>query len=61
MSTARPRDGAGWHVCLDGLAAHLNGDADARDSMGTWKVAHEHYAEAFGAEAATIGPPEGLR
>lgn len=55
------RDGAGWHVCLDGLEAHLNGDPNARDSMGAWKVAHEHYAEAFGPEAATIGPPDGLQ
>jgi hypothetical protein len=28
--------------------------------MGTWKDVHPEYVESFGAEAATIGPPEGL-
>jgi len=54
------RDGAGWHVCLDGLAAHLAGERDAHETMGKWKEVHPHYVETFGPEAATIGPPEGL-
>jgi uncharacterized protein YndB with AHSA1/START domain len=53
------RDGAGWHVCLDSLSAHLDGERDARARMGGWKDVHEHYVESFGPEAATIGPPEG--
>jgi uncharacterized protein YndB with AHSA1/START domain len=54
------RDGAGWHVCLDGLAAHLDGEEGTRESMGAWKEVHPNYVESFGAEAATIGPPEGF-
>ncbi|MDX6673725.1 MAG: hypothetical protein QOH11_1143, partial [Solirubrobacteraceae bacterium] len=54
------RDGAGRHVCLDSLEAHLLGGQDARESMGTWKDVHPEYVESFGAEAAAIGPPEGL-
>jgi uncharacterized protein YndB with AHSA1/START domain len=53
------RDGAGWHVCLDSLAEHLRGEANARESMGAWKDIHPLYVERFGPEAATIGPPEG--
>jgi uncharacterized protein YndB with AHSA1/START domain len=55
------RDGAGWHTCLDGLAAHLRGEADARRAMETWKDVHPQYVESFGPEAATIGPPEGFK
>lgn len=54
------RDAAGWHVCLDGLAAHLRGEPDARESMSQWKDVHPRYLESFGPEAATIGPPEGF-
>jgi uncharacterized protein YndB with AHSA1/START domain len=54
------RDGAGWHVCLDSLAAHLDGRAGARETLGSWKDVHPHYVETFGPEAATIGPPEGI-
>ncbi len=54
------RDGAGWHTCLDGLQAHLDGDPAARDALGGWSEVHERYVESFGPEAATIGPPEGM-
>jgi uncharacterized protein YndB with AHSA1/START domain len=54
------RDGAGWHVCLDGLETHLDGGEGLRESMGAWKEVHPNYVESFGAEAATIGPPEGF-
>jgi uncharacterized protein YndB with AHSA1/START domain len=52
------RDGAGWHVCLDSLAAHLRGEDAQRSSPSRWKAVHPRYVESFGAEAATIGPPE---
>jgi uncharacterized protein YndB with AHSA1/START domain len=54
------RDAGGWHTCLDALAGHLRGDADARDSLNAWKDVQPHYVESFGPEAATIGPPEGF-
>ena len=54
------RDGAGWHVCLDRLAAHLSGEPDSGDTMPDWKDVHPHYVETFGPEAAAIGPPEGI-
>jgi uncharacterized protein YndB with AHSA1/START domain len=54
------RDGAGWHVCLDSLTAHLDREREARETMSTWKDVHPHYVEAFGPDAATIGPPEGM-
>jgi uncharacterized protein YndB with AHSA1/START domain len=54
------RDGAGWHVCLDGLALHLDGKPNARDSMDSWTDVHPTYVADFGATAATIGPPEAL-
>lgn len=52
------RDGAGWHTCLDALAAELAGDDAARDAMGRWAEVHARYVEDFGPEAATIGPPD---
>ena len=51
------RDGAGWHVCLDALAEHLNGDAPPPDADQRWQRVHPGYVEQFGPEAATIGPP----
>jgi uncharacterized protein YndB with AHSA1/START domain len=54
------RDGAGWHTCLDALEADLRGEPEARDQIGRWSEVHTHYVEAFGPEAATIGPPEGV-
>jgi uncharacterized protein YndB with AHSA1/START domain len=53
------RDGAGWHVCLDGLERHLNGDATEESRSDGWRRVHAAYVEQFGPEAATIGPPEG--
>jgi uncharacterized protein YndB with AHSA1/START domain len=51
------RDGAGWHVCLDALAAHLSGDQAAHTD---WAQVHRQYVESFGPEGATIGPPAGM-
>jgi hypothetical protein len=50
------RDGAGWHVCLERLVIELDG----RPGPGPdWKPLFQHYQDAFGPEASTIGPPEG--
>jgi uncharacterized protein YndB with AHSA1/START domain len=49
------RDAAGWHVCLDALAAHLDGQPPA--GQEAWPQVHQRYVERFGPEAATIGPP----
>jgi uncharacterized protein YndB with AHSA1/START domain len=51
------RDAAGWHVCLERLAARLHGDDAA--PPGAWRDLQARYAERFGPEAATIAPPEG--
>src|SRR3954447_13909186 len=52
------RDAAGWHACLDQLAAHLDGEQPP-DSSDRWRAVHPGYVEAFGPDAATIGPPDG--
>jgi hypothetical protein len=56
------RDGAGWHACLGALSAHLDGapPESARAAMDGWKDVRDHYIDAFGPEASTIGPPEGF-
>lgn len=54
------RDGAGWHTCLDALQTSLDGEGSPRDQMEAWGEVHLHYVEAFGPEAATIGPPDGF-
>jgi uncharacterized protein YndB with AHSA1/START domain len=54
------RDGAGWHACLDSLQDELDGRPAGRDSRGRWAEVHPGYVEAFGPEAATIGPPEAV-
>lgn len=51
------RDAAGWHTCLDALAAGLDGRPDSRDALNEWSAVHSHYVDAFGPEASTIGPP----
>ncbi|HZB29290.1 MAG TPA: SRPBCC family protein [Streptosporangiaceae bacterium] len=50
------RDGAGWHVCLDGLEASLDGTAPPE--AGRWPGLYENYAVAFGPEAATAPIPK---
>jgi uncharacterized protein YndB with AHSA1/START domain len=52
------RDTAGWHGCLDRLESALSGSPSAANA--DWKVLNDLYAERFGPEAATIGPPEGM-
>lgn len=53
------RDAAGWHVCLDRLAARLDGAAPDAAVAERWRTLHPHYVEALGPAASTIGPPEG--
>ena len=53
------RDGAGWHTCLDGLAAHLDHKNRERAKVA-WSEVHAVYAADFGPDATTIGPPEGM-
>jgi uncharacterized protein YndB with AHSA1/START domain len=50
------RDGAGWHMSLDRLAAHLAGAE--QDSEPDWAAVHALYVERLGPAASTIGPPE---
>ena len=52
------RDAAGWHVCLDALAAALDGSKSPRERMSRWGEVHPGYVERFGPEASTIGPPQ---
>ena len=52
------RDGAGWHECLDVLQAHLDGRPAGRPGA-RWQELAAVYRQAFGPEAATVGPPEG--
>jgi uncharacterized protein YndB with AHSA1/START domain len=52
------RDAAGWHVCLDRLAAATNGSAAGWSEDERWREVHPHYVAEFGPDAATIGPPQ---
>lgn len=54
------RDAAGWHVCFDLLEEHLAGEPVTGGSPERWKPLNRRYAERFGPEAATIGPPESM-
>jgi uncharacterized protein YndB with AHSA1/START domain len=51
------RDAAGWHVCLDALAYHLDEQPPPRTSSERWSEVHPIYVKRFGAAASTIGPP----
>jgi uncharacterized protein YndB with AHSA1/START domain len=52
------RDAAGWHACLELLAYEVAGETPPRPSEELWAEVHPRYVEAFGPEAATMGPPE---
>jgi uncharacterized protein YndB with AHSA1/START domain len=54
------RDGAGWHACLDRLEAELDGGRAGEELRERWREVHPGYVDAFGPDAATIGPPEQL-
>lgn len=51
------RDGAGWHESLDRLTGLWAGGADGFVAQ-TWSEVQPVYAERFGPEASTIGPPD---
>ncbi len=51
------RDAAGWHACLDLLDAALDGVEPDFDPKERWEKVHPMYVEAFGEDAATVGPP----
>jgi uncharacterized protein YndB with AHSA1/START domain len=55
------RDAAGWHVCLDALEQELAGERRSGAPGERWEHVHPMYVERFGAEAATIGPPEAVK
>lgn len=52
------RDAAGWDECIDRLARHLGG-TQQRPAGQRWAEVHPGYVQAFGQQAATIGPPPG--
>lgn len=51
------RDAAGWHVCLDALARHLDGNSEPPASL--WGEVHPGYVSSFGPEASAAGVPAG--
>jgi uncharacterized protein YndB with AHSA1/START domain len=52
------RDAAGWHVCLEQLAAACDGTGLFGQPPDRWRVVHRGYVERLGPEASAIGPPE---
>jgi uncharacterized protein YndB with AHSA1/START domain len=54
------RDAAGWHECIDLLTSHLDGAGPGWGPGERWAEVHPRYVEAFGPEAAAIGPPTGI-
>ncbi|MGE5595483.1 MAG: SRPBCC domain-containing protein [Hyphomicrobiales bacterium] len=55
------RDGAGWHTCLEWLEYALDDRPRDDEVNEIWRRLERVYAERFGPEAATIGPPEGAQ
>lgn len=53
------RDAAGWHACLDLLACDLDKRPAPWSSAQRWRQVSGEYIRRFGAQAATVGPPEG--
>jgi len=56
-----PRDGAGWHVCLDALTADLDGKPERPggdpDVPGPWTALNTEYQGRFGISAEEATPP----
>ena len=51
------RDAAGWHVCLERVAALCDGTEPPWEPSARWQVVHRAYVERLGHEASVIGPP----
>jgi len=54
------RDGAGWHICLDALAAELDGGGarpSAEHEEGPWPVLNSEYQGRFGISPDEATPP----
>lgn len=51
------RDAAGWHVCLEALASHL--DAAPGPPRNRWAEVHDGYVSSLGPETSAIGVPAG--
>ena len=51
------RDSAGWHVCLERLAARCAGSEPPSEPSPRWQVVHRAYVERLGPGASVIGPP----
>ncbi len=53
------RDATGWHTCLDQLASELAAASQAAAGHADrWHLLNTAYAERFGADTATLGPPQ---
>jgi uncharacterized protein YndB with AHSA1/START domain len=52
------RDSAGWHQCLDSLDRSLASDPQHPDVADRWRALRDAYADRFGSEASTLGPPQ---
>jgi len=55
------RDATGWHTCLDELVSELDGskaEAAAHGPDDRWHLLNRAYAGRFGADTATLGPPQ---
>jgi uncharacterized protein YndB with AHSA1/START domain len=52
------RDCAGWHVCLERLVFHLEGEEVPWDQADRWREVHPTYVERFGPGASALGPPQ---
>jgi uncharacterized protein YndB with AHSA1/START domain len=52
------RDAAGWHVCLDALAAALDG-APQNPAGGDWQGLNREYEARFGIPPEKATPPPG--
>jgi uncharacterized protein YndB with AHSA1/START domain len=51
------RDAAGWHVCLEHLASHL--DQVPGPPGNLWAEVHSGYVTSFGPDASALGVPPG--
>jgi uncharacterized protein YndB with AHSA1/START domain len=52
------RDSTGWHMCLDQLGRELDGEPATAHDDERWHQLNRTYAGSFGADTATIGPPQ---